>query len=140
MLDCRLCVPPRMEQLSCLGCVDHGWMNQLHTFHILCTFTALRLLCQPDRGEAPRGPPGPRCTFPAAICKPVVQSHLLVDEYLHHLGSQTPHRPQGHRQTAHRNESPHQLHEAARGVRGPEGEFSELNSKIPSIQTIKVMD
>lgn len=84
-------------------------------------FTALHVFRQPDRGEASRGPPGPRRSFPAALRQPVVQSHLLVDEHLHHLRSQTTHRPQGHWQAAHRNESPHQLHEATQGLRGPEG-------------------
>lgn len=80
------------------------------------SLTALHVFRRPDRGEASGGPPGPRRPLPAAFRQPVVQSHLLVDEHLHYLRPQATHRPQSHRQTAHRNESPHQLHEATQGL------------------------
>lgn len=88
------------------------WNNKLQNNLSICSSSsALHVFRQPDRGEASRGPPGPWCSFPAALCKPVIQSHLLVDEHLYYLCSQTTHRPQGHWQAAHCNASPHQLHE-----------------------------
>lgn len=89
---------------------------------VFCTLsTALRVFRQPNWGEAPRRPPGPRRSFPAAFRQPAVQSHLLVDEHLHHLCTQTAHRSESHRKAAHCYEGPHQLHQAAQGLRGPEG-------------------
>lgn len=84
---------------------------------------ALCVFCQPHWGQASRRPPGPGRSLPAAFCQPAVQSNLLVDEHLHHLCTQTTHWSEGHREAAHRHEGPHQLHQAAQGLRGSEGEF-----------------
>lgn len=108
---------------STARCRQHRELNKSHLSISPCLhlFAALRVFRQPDRGEASRGPAGPRRSFLAALRQPVVQSHLLVDEHIHHVSSQTPHRPQGHWKTPHRNESPHQLHETTQSLRGSEG-------------------
>lgn len=53
------------------------------------SLTALHVFRQPARGKASGGPPGPWCSISAALCQPVVQSYILVDEHLHYLRPQT---------------------------------------------------